>query len=109
MKNIKHRKITPLEAYMHLKSIDKYDEIVCQGFTWDVIQYVISRLECEVNSEQFISIREFAEKAGCSTQAVYKRKNIAKYFRLDRNGHKLISTSALKFFYIGRRNYGSKT
>lgn len=49
--------------------------------------------------DKYISIKEFADEAGVSVQAVYKRLNRdLKQFTEVKNGQKTISTEALKLF-----------
>lgn len=51
--------------------------------------------------DKYISIKEFADEAGVSVQAVYKRlERDLKQFTEVKNGQKTISTEALKLFAI---------
>lgn len=51
--------------------------------------------------DKYISIKEFADEAGVSVQAVYKRlERDLKQFTEVKNGQKTISTEALKLFTI---------
>lgn len=54
-----------------------------------------------MKKDEYISIAEFAERAGVSKQAVYKRidKDCKPWLKVE-NGKKLINTKALKFFNI---------
>lgn len=57
--------------------------------------------------DKYISIKEFADEAGVSVQAVYKRlERDLKQFTEVKNGQKTISTEALKLFPF--RPYATK-
>ena len=55
--------------------------------------------------EKYISIKEFAEEAGVSIQAVYKRvdKNLKQFIKVE-NGRKVISTEAFGEFRLKESN-----
>lgn len=55
--------------------------------------------------EDYISIKEFANKAGVSTQAIYQRveKDLKGFVKVE-NGKKLILIAALKFFKYKKEN-----
>lgn len=55
--------------------------------------------------EDYISIKEFASKAGVSTQAIYQRieKDLKGFVKVE-NGKKLILIAALEFFKYKKEN-----
>jgi len=57
-----------------------------------------------MNEEQYLSIKEFAAKAGVSTQAIYQRiaKDLQPYLKSEK-GKKTISTEALQLFATGEQ------
>ncbi len=57
-----------------------------------------------MNEEKYLSIKEFAAKAGISTQAIYQRlaKDLQPYLKSEK-GKKTISSEALKLFDTGEQ------
>lgn len=52
-------------------------------------------------NKEYLSISEFAEKAGVSPQAIYKRLSTdLKEFATELNGHKVLKIEALRLFNI---------
>lgn len=59
----------------------------------------------EIISEEWLTAAEFAERAGISTVAVYKRfKEGSKFYKVDENGSKRFSSKALELY----ANQGNK-
>ena len=59
----------------------------------------------EIISEEWLTAAEFAERAGISTVAVYKRfKEGSEFYKVDENGSKRFSSKALELY----ANQGNK-